>query len=76
MLSFSPSIANKPELKGELAAKKRVFGSHSQYAVAPVYTRFEAVEWFVWNVEKPNEYGLPEVIRQAPTLEQAVSGIY
>jgi hypothetical protein len=75
--SFKTHYANKPERKGELAARKRLFGDCSRYAVAPVYTRFDAVEWFVWDAESPwiDNKGRAGVIRQASTLEEALHGL-
>ena len=75
--SFKAHYVNKPERKGELAARKRLFGDCSRYAVAPVYTRFDAVEWFVWDAESPwiDNKGRAGVIRQASTLEEALHGL-
>jgi hypothetical protein len=73
--AFASHYDNDPSRKGECAAKKRLFGDCSRYAVAPVHTRFDAVEWFVWDAEHPwiGEYG-PEVIRQAASFEDAMAG--
>jgi hypothetical protein len=74
-VSFSSVPANNPALKGQLAAKKQFFDGY-RYAVAPVHTRFDAVEWFVWDAEHPNsKMGRAEVIRQAATLEEALTGL-
>jgi len=51
-LSF-PSISNDVSLAGSLAAPKQFFGEFRRYAVAPVHTRFDAVEWFVWDADVP-----------------------
>jgi hypothetical protein len=40
------TICNDPTRRGQLAAPMRIFGEYSRYAVAPVHTRFDAVEWF------------------------------
>ncbi len=76
--SFKTHYKNNPDKKGQLAARKRFFGDHSRYAVAPVHTRFDAVQWFVWDAENPwlDETGLPSVIRQASSLEEAINGLY
>lgn len=66
---------NMPERAGQLATNKLTFGPNRRYAVAAVYTRFEAVEWFVWDAEKPMPDGSPDVIRQEPTLAKAVAGL-
>lgn len=75
-LSFAASYANVPARKGELAARKQRFGDNGRYAVAPIFTRFDAVEWFVWDAEHPlSDLSHAEVIRQAETLAQAVEGL-
>ena len=75
--SFAASYKNDASKLGQLAARKRLFGPHSRYAVAPVHTRFDAVEWFVWDAEHPwkDASGLPSIIRQAATLEDALHGL-
>jgi hypothetical protein len=72
--TFKP-VTNDPAKRGQPAARKQLFGEYSRYAVAPVHTRFESVEWFVWDAERCNETGSPEVIRQASTLEEAIKGL-
>ena len=75
-IKFKSSYANDPSRKGQLAARKQLFGDCSRYAVAPVHTRFDAVQWFVWDAEIIcPDTGLPEVIRQAETLTEALQGI-
>lgn len=75
-ISFRRVPPNDPQLCGQPACRKQLFGQHSRYAVAPVHTRFTAVEWFVWDAEHESAiYGRPEVIRQAPTLEKALDGL-
>ena len=75
-IKFKSAYINDPTRKGQLADSKRLFGDCSRYAVAPVYTRFGAVQWFVWDAEITcRETGLPEVIRQAETLADALQGI-
>ena len=75
--SFKSTYRNEPAKAGQLAARKRVFGDCSRYAVAPVHTRFDAVEWFVWDAEHPwiDGDGKPGVIRQAATLPDALWGL-
>lgn len=34
---------------GKLICDKRIFGESHRYAVAPVWTRFNTVQWFVWD---------------------------
>jgi hypothetical protein len=74
-LSF-PTVRNNASLKGSLAARKQFFGDKRRYAVAPIHTRFDAVEWFVWDAEHPlSDMSHAEVIRQAETLEEALRGL-
>lgn len=75
MLKFRASYKNDPARKGELADKKALFGNGCRYAVAPVFTRFDAVEWFVWDAELLDSNGKPEVVRQEPTLELAIANL-
>ena len=76
MVSFPSTLKNNAARKGELAARKQFFGDNSRYAVAPVHTRFDALEWFVWDAEHPlSNLSRAEVIRQAETLEDALRGI-
>lgn len=76
MFKFPSKIQNDPARRGELAARKVLFGDGKRYAVAPLHTRFDAVTWFVWDAEGPEaEYGAPQIIRQEDTLEAAVRGL-
>ena len=75
-IKFKNAYSNDPSRKGELAARKQLFGDCSRYAVAPVHTRFDAVQWFVWDAEITcADTGLPEVIRQAETLAEALADV-
>ena len=74
-LSFPSTLTNNPMLRGSLAAPKQRFGDWGRYAIAPVHTRFDDLEWFVWDAEDIDEAtGLAAVIRQAPTMEEALRG--
>lgn len=74
-LSFR-HVANDPMLRGSLAAPKQFFGDRGRYAVAPVHTRFDAIEWFVWDAEHAlSTMNKAEVIRQAETLDEALQGL-
>lgn len=76
MLKMLDNPKNNPVLKGSLATKKQLFGDYSRYAVAAVHTRFDAVEWFVWDAEHPlSDMNHAEVIRQAPTMAEAIKGL-
>jgi len=69
-------IKNNQALRGSLAGRKVLFGDNSRYAIAPVHTRFDAVEWFVWDAEHPmSDLNHAEVIRQSETKEQAMAGL-
>lgn len=75
-VSFRSVPKNNPLMKGALAAPKQRFGDSGRYAVAPVHTRFDAVEWFVWDAEHPlSTLSRAEVIRQANSLEEALRGL-
>jgi hypothetical protein len=69
------AFSNDPTRKGQLAAPKRLFGDYRRYAVAPIHTRFDAVEWFVWDAHTDDGSGRPAVIRQASSEEEAVKGL-
>lgn len=77
MLSFSASYQNDPSRKGQLAARKQLFGEFSRYAVAPVHTRFDRVQWFVWDAhtQTSRRDPSPAVIRQEETLAEAIAGL-
>lgn len=74
-VSFPSKISNDPSKKGQLAARKQFFGGYRRFAVAPVHTRFDAVEWFVWDAALAADGELAPVIRQAATLAEAVDGL-
>jgi len=67
-------IINDHRRPGQLATRKETFGDDSRFAVAAVHTRFDAVQWFVWDAETvDHETGLLAIVAQAPTKEAAVS---
>jgi hypothetical protein len=74
---FKPyvNLRNDASKAGQLAGPKQTFGEFKRYAVAPVHTRFGAVEWFVWDAERPDDTGFASVIRQEPTLTAALAGL-
>jgi hypothetical protein len=62
---MAKSIKNDPTKAGALAGRKHMFGNLSRFAVAPVHTRFDAVQWFVWDANRIDPVtGKPDVIRQ------------
>ena len=72
-VSFPRVPNNDPSLCGSLASPKQFFGDHSRYAVAPVHTRFDRIEWFVWDAEHSlSDMTRAEIIRQSETLEDAL----
>lgn len=73
-VSFPKLPANNPLLKGQLAARKQFFDGY-RFAVAPIHTRFDALEWFVWDANVTDKSGRAEVVRQAATLEDAIRGL-
>ena len=67
---------NNPKLAGQVAGNRELFGECSRYAVYPVHTRFDAVQWFVADAEVIDQKtGLPSIIRQAESRESAVEGL-
>ena len=69
-------MKNNPNFAGQLASKKVLFGGYSRFAIAPVHTRFDAVEWFVWDAEQIDPVtGGPDVIAQDATKEQAMERV-
>lgn len=72
-----PHIVNCPELRGGRACKPTSFGDFGRYAVFAIHTRGDAVEWFVEDAEQadPKFPSRPAIIRQAPTRDEAVSGL-
>jgi hypothetical protein len=68
--------SNDPTRKGQLAAPKLLFGDYHRYAVAPIHTRFDALEWCVWDADLTDEVtGKPAIIRQASSQAEAVAGL-
>lgn len=75
-LSFSASLVNDPSKAGQPAARKQFFGDSRRYAIWPIHTRFDAVEWFVADAEHAlSDLSHAEVIRQSPTMEKALEGL-
>lgn len=66
---------NDPMRQGSRASHQLAFGKWSRYRVGALHTRFDRVTWFVWDAEKLDENGQPDVIRQADTLAEAVAGL-
>ena len=70
-------MINNPRKAGRLATKIESFdmpGSDWKINVAAIHTRFDAVEWFVWDTGLLDEMtGHPEVIGQYATQQEAVN---
>lgn len=64
---------NDPTKAGRLAGPVEVL--KGRYQLFPIHTRFDAISWFVTDMEKIDALGFDEVIRQAPTREQALIGL-
>jgi hypothetical protein len=76
ILTAPSSAPNSPNQRGSLASSKVRFGDFGRFAVAAVHTRFDAVAWFVWDAETPDDItDMPAVIRQAGTFSEAVGGM-
>lgn len=61
---------------GTLICRKTLFGANHRYAVAPVWTRFNTVQWFVWDAYTRDDFndGKAAVIRQADSFAEALAG--
>ena len=69
-------VKNNPNLAGQRANKKELFGTFGRYAVYAIHTRFDFVEWIVTDAENMDELtNLPTIIRQADTKEKAMQGL-
>tara|TARA_Y100001963_G_C6578882_1_gene352450 strand:- start:364 stop:675 length:312 start_codon:yes stop_codon:yes gene_type:complete len=69
---FNKKVRNNKKLAGQLAGKKEFFGKHDRFAIAPVHTRFAyKIDWFCWDAEKLDKFGLPEVIGQKDSYREA-----
>lgn len=67
---------NNPSRKGQRASAIVDFGMGDRYSVAAMHTRFDAVEWFVWDFwQQDPQTGRHPIIRQEPTLEAAIAGL-
>lgn len=69
------TLRNDPSRAGQLASSRERFGEFGRYAVAPVHTRFDALQWFVWDAERPDEDGRATIIRQEETREAAIAAL-
>jgi len=70
-----PTITNNPKLAGAVAGRKEFFGDFNRYAIFPVHTRFDLVQWFVSDAETPDELGLSSIIRQSYSKTDAVQDL-
>jgi hypothetical protein len=74
-MKFPTADKNNPAFAGRLASDKVLFGECSRYALFAVHTRGDSVQWFVADAESADDMGLPRIVRQAATPEQAVAGL-
>ncbi len=51
------------------------FGDFSRYCLAVVLTRFDKIEFQVSDAERPDDDGMPRVIRQTETIQSALEGM-
>ena len=51
------------------------FGDFSRYCLAVVLTRFDKIEFQVSDAERPDDDGMPSVIRQTETIQSALEGM-
>ena len=66
-------IKNDINKAGMIASKPRFFMLH-QIKVAAIHTRFDSVQWFVWDAGFiQEETGLPEVVGQYETESEALA---
>lgn len=66
-------IKNDTNKAGIIASKPQFFMLH-QIKVAAIHTRFDNVQWFVWDAGIIDELtGHPEVVGQYETEEEAIS---
>lgn len=72
--SFNTRYENDPHFAGVCAGKKVRFGPGGRYTVAPVHSRFDHVQWFVWD-NTVDDDGLPATIRQRDTLAGALMSL-
>lgn len=68
-------VTNNKNIAGQIASDKIRFGECGRYAIAAVHTRFDAVQWFVWDAERPGIDGFATIIRQENTYEKAIEGL-
>jgi hypothetical protein len=74
-VKFPVPDENNPAFAGRLASDKVLFGEFSRYALFAVHTLGDAVQWFVADAEDQDDRGLPRIVRQAASPEEAVAGL-
>ena len=73
-MALAHTIKNDPSKKGQRASNPVFFGECKRFCAYAIHTRFDAVEWFVFDAEKIDSDGLPDVASQADTFEDATRG--
>ena len=67
---------NNPQTPGKQASRKVAFGPRHRFAIAAVHSRFDSVDWFVWDAEVwSSETDGPAIIRQSLTPARALDGL-
>ena len=67
-------IQNDNSKFGQRASKPVMFGECKRFCAFACHTRFDRVEWFVQDAEILDEYGLPSIVSQASSFEDATRG--
>jgi hypothetical protein len=75
MTMSTQTIKNNPSKAGQLAGKKVVFGDSNRYAIGPVHSRLDCVQWFIWDADLCDSFvpGSAEVIVQAYSQGEALT---
>lgn len=67
-------MRNDPSRAGQSAGKSETFPG-GRYVLEPVHTRSGGVSWFVLDLEREDDLGLPSVIRQEDSKKAAIESM-